>query len=282
MIDVTTNDRSVSIWANSHHLCGELLTELDDQRINHRASSDTKHKEEGEGRIKFDYEDRSKIETALDKCIHPLEVKSHASNVLVNIYTGEESGKSTNVYKAAELVEEQKLPDGFRKTLTTKVVLMTSKGKKTKKKDKENSYNTDLIFSCVLLLLGTNQIDFEDLFDFELAAVPTSLFEEPGVARYPKNKSVLLNKLKVEESSHCIKPDATVIDGGGMLHKVHWPPNGIVKDLVDGIHHYVRMLMLNTYVYLIFDRYKTGSIKLDIRTASVGAFRRSHYLSLER
>ena len=145
MIGVTTNDRSVSIWANSHHLCGELLTELDDQRINHRASSDTKHKEEGEGRIKSDYEDRSKIKTALDKCIHPLEVKSHASNILVNIYTGEESDKSTNVYKAAELGEEQmqqfqkEVPDGFRNTLTTKVVLMTlAKDKKKKKKDKEN------------------------------------------------------------------------------------------------------------------------------------------------
>ena len=61
MIEITTNDRSVSIWANSHHLCGELLTELDDQRINLRAPSDTKHKEEGEGRIKSDYEHRSKI-----------------------------------------------------------------------------------------------------------------------------------------------------------------------------------------------------------------------------
>ena len=145
MIGVTTNDRSVSIWANSHHLCGELLTERDDQRINHCASSDTKHKEEGEGRIKSDYKDRSKIKTALDKCIHPLEVKSHESNVLVNIYTGEESDKSTNVYKAAELGEEQmqqfqkEVPDGFRNTLTTKVVLMTlAKDKKKKKKDKEN------------------------------------------------------------------------------------------------------------------------------------------------
>ena len=113
--------------------------------------------------------------------------------------------------------------------------MTSAKDKKKKKKHKENSYNTHLIFSHVLLLLGTNQIDFEDLFDFELAAVPTSLFEESGVARYPKNKSVLLNKLKVEESSHCIKPNATVIDGVGMLHKVHWPPSGIVKDLVDGI-----------------------------------------------
>ena len=101
---------------------------------------------------------------------------------------------------------QKELPDGFRNTLTTKVVLMTlAKDKKKKKKDKENSHNTDLIFSRVLLLLGTNQIDFEDLFDFELAAVTTSLFEEPGVARYPKNESVLLNKLKVEESSRMHK-----------------------------------------------------------------------------
>ena len=107
-------------------------------------------------------------------------------------------------------------------TLTTKVVLMTlANDKKKKKKDKENLYNTDLIFSRVLLLLATNQIDFEGLFDFELEAVPTSLFVESGVARYPKNKSVLLNKLKVEESSHCINPDATVINGSGMLHKIH-------------------------------------------------------------
>ena len=87
MIGVIANDRSVSIWANSHHPCGELLIELDDQRINHRASCDTKHKEEGEGRIKSYDEDRSKIKTSLDKCIHLLEVESHASNVLVNIYT---------------------------------------------------------------------------------------------------------------------------------------------------------------------------------------------------
>ena len=107
MIGVTTNHRSFSIWTNSRYLCGELLTEIDEQRINHRASSDTKHKEEGEGRIKSDYEDWSKIKTELEKCIHSLEVKSHASNVLVNIYTREESDKSTNVYKAAELGEEQ-------------------------------------------------------------------------------------------------------------------------------------------------------------------------------
>ena len=52
---------------------------------------------------------------------------------------------------------QKELPDGFRNRLTVKVVLMTSaKYKKKKTKDKENLYNTDLIFSCVLLLRGTN------------------------------------------------------------------------------------------------------------------------------
>ena len=46
MIGVTTNDRSVSIWANSHHLCGELLTELENQRSSDSKSNDIKHKEE--------------------------------------------------------------------------------------------------------------------------------------------------------------------------------------------------------------------------------------------
>ena len=125
---------------------------------------------------------------------------------------------------------QKELPGGFRNTLTTKVILMTSAKDKKKKKDKEYSYNIDIIFSRVLPLLGTNQTDFEDLFDFELAAVPTSLFEESGVARYPKNKSVLLNKLKVEESSRCINPDATVINGSGMLHKIHCLPMALLKN----------------------------------------------------
>ena len=87
---------------------------------------------------------------------------------------------------------------------------------------------------------------------------------------------------KVEESSRCIKPEATVIDGGGLLYQVHWPSNGLVKDLVDGIERYLRMIMINTEVHLIFDRYKAGSIKSDTRSARVGAFRRCHQLSIDR
>ena len=100
MIGVTTNDRSVSIWAKSHNLCGELLTEQENQRSSDSKSKNIKHKEEGQGRIVSDSEDWLKIRTALAKCIHPLEIDSHAdTEVLVNIYTGEVSD-SSNVHNA--------------------------------------------------------------------------------------------------------------------------------------------------------------------------------------
>ena len=84
-----------------------------------------------------------------------------------------------------------------------------------------------MIFSHALLLIGPNQIEFDDLFNYELAAVPASLVDDSGAARYPKNKSDLMNKLKVEESSRCIKPKATVIDGSSFLYQVHWPSDGL-------------------------------------------------------
>ena len=106
----------------------------------------------------------------------------------LSTYTEEESNSPTNVNKASQLgsVQMQEfpdLPDSFRKTLSTKVVLMTStKDKKKKKRSDVTDYNTDLIFSRVLLLLGTQQIEFNDMFNFELAPVPTSLFHDNGDA----------------------------------------------------------------------------------------------------
>ena len=43
------------------------------------------------------------------------------------------------------------------------------------------------------------------------------------------------------------------------MYQVH----GLVRDLVNGIEKYVRPIMINTEVQLIFDRYKAGSIKSD-------------------
>ena len=167
MIGMTTNDRSVSIWANSHHFCGELLTELEHQRTRGQESPDMKHKEEGKGRINSDSEDRLKIRTAIDKCIHPLDIDSHASSeILVNIYTGEESESSTNVHNALTIGKEQMtlfekgLPESFRATLTSKVVLMSSVTDKKKRSPK---------------ILHTTLISYFHVFFFCLEQIKSNL-----------------------------------------------------------------------------------------------------------
>ena len=51
-----------------------------------------------------------------------------------------------------------------------------------------------------------------------MSPVPTSMFKDSGDGRYPKIKSMLTYKLKVEVSIRGIIEDAVVIHGGGMLH----------------------------------------------------------------
>ena len=122
-IGVTTKERTVKVWANGHHLCNKLLSELDNQRDTEK--NNMKHKEEGLGRIKADQLDRKKLQNTLEKYIHPLAVETHKnSSILVNIYTGEEVGEDVNVNKAFEIGHKQmefcfSLPQGFREKLSS-------------------------------------------------------------------------------------------------------------------------------------------------------------------
>ena len=119
-IGVTTNERSLAIWSNSHHLCGQILTEIKDISSNKMQFDSNVHKEESISRIKSDEVDRCNIKKSLELCIHPLEIETHSSDVLVNIYTGEESLNTSNVHNESEIGEnqmkefEKNLPNSFR------------------------------------------------------------------------------------------------------------------------------------------------------------------------
>ena len=81
-----------TIWASGHHLCGELLSQLEELRSRKNNHIEGVHKEEKAGRIQADTLDRTKIASTLKKCIHLLDVDSHSSDdTLVNIFTGEVS-----------------------------------------------------------------------------------------------------------------------------------------------------------------------------------------------
>ena len=87
-----------------------------------------------------------------------------------------------------------------------------------------------------MYLLSAGHIQMEDLFKYELAPVPTTLFINTGEGRYPTSKAVLKNALKVEVSTRTIVTDAIIIDGCAMLHSaIPWPKGGKVNDFMAGV-----------------------------------------------
>ena len=148
IVGVTTNSRTVDIWANSHHICGEVKTELN--KLSDSKPQSSTHKEEAKGRIIADQLDRNKLRKTLVNCIHPL--KFDDPKKLVNIFTGEEAQEKCNVDQALALGKkqmaeyQQNLPEGFRETLSLQVKLMKKKEKKNSKTE-QLMFNTEVIFS---------------------------------------------------------------------------------------------------------------------------------------
>ena len=126
-----------------------------------------------------------------------------------------------------------------------------------------------------MYLLSINQINVDNLFDYELSPVPTSLFRDDGEARYPQNKAQLKLELKVEVSTRNIVADAVFIDGCAMLHSaIYWPKGGTVQDLLNGVRKYTENHLRSADVYLLFDKYKQYSIIYDTRAERLGRIRR--------
>ena len=67
-------------------------------------------------------------------------------------------------------------------------------------------------------MITSRDIDVEDIFFYELAPIPTSLFTDTGDMRITKTKSVLKRKLQVEQSGRTLQQiDVVIIDGCGLF-----------------------------------------------------------------
>lgn len=113
---------------------------------------------------------------------------------------------------------------------------------------------TELIYYHVMCLLRIDQISLKDLFNYQLAQVSTSLFTDTGEERYPKVKSTLKKKLKIEVSNRSLDVDVVILDGCAVLSHIHRPKDACVKDFVDGSIEYVKIHLQVASMYLMFDR----------------------------
>jgi hypothetical protein len=97
------------------------------------------------------------------------------------------------------------------------------------------------------------------------------MFLDSGAMRICKAKSELKKRLAKEALSRCNMPNVaeTVLDGSAVLWVVHWPVKGVIADFVENFKGFLLKKLLDSDVYLIFDRYReysTKSVTRDART----------------
>ena len=168
--------------------------------------------------------------------VDPLDV-SQGQN-LINIVTGKISNKNVNVALAeAVQIGEVQLQEfesacltGVYQTIKRKVITM-KEVKKQRGADPMEQCDSGLIFAGVTALMSTRAINLNDMLKYELAAIPTFIFDEKsGELRISKSKSILKRRLQVEVTNPSRGTgDAVVIDGCAILWVLQWPSKGLIK-----------------------------------------------------
>lgn len=273
IIGITLRPETLKTWAYSLHACNTVVSNLDQMRTQkqHRPASQTHHKEETEARVKTDAKDRKNLRDKLEVCIDPLHSENYKDR-LVNIVTGQVlSHPSLNVDNAialgtAQMVEfERTWPASFHERIHKCVTTMAHAKKNVKVSDMK-ILDTEMIYARAMALQCSHRLyDTTNLMAHELAPRPASMFESSGAMKIAKTKSVLKNNLKVEVSLRHAVVDASFLDGCAVLWVVPWPTGGTVQDFLNNFRRHIRGYLESSDVYLVFDRYKEGSIKESTR-----------------
>ena len=293
IIGVTLNPSTLQVWALSMHACGSLLKDMHDMKEGETQKVVTCHKEESVSRVSADCCDREKIRHFLATCIDPLNSNSHPSDVLVNISNGKlTEDKCVNVHNAVEIGKkqsvafEQSWPTGFYNAIT-KTVKTIALAEKTSRlghagTDVANVDHTLIYARTMCLLSSSRDINMDDVLEFELAPVPTALFNEAHEMR-AVTKSALKSKLSVAHSSRKFDavPLIVIIDACAMLWCIPWPAQpATISSYVAAFTTMVKKKLSESQVlHVVFDRYYKGSIKGATRNKRRGCVRH-HVLSL--
>lgn len=180
IIGVTMRPETLKKWAFSMHICSRILQDLSDMTDDSRADEVTTHKEENPSRIRSDAQDRENIKKKLEACIDPFDTADHEKSI-VNIVTGRIATDKVNVHDAVAIGKKQMTkytatwPAGFYSTIPKEVVTMAV-ARKVIRVGSTDVCDVTLIYSRVLGLQATRDINFQQVLKHELAPIPTALF----------------------------------------------------------------------------------------------------------
>ena len=173
LIGVTLKPKAVKKWANSLHICTQVLKDLDEMRDRNFTKEKTVHKEEMPSRIKADEVDRENIKRMLKSCFHPLDTSNHPET-LFNIQSGNIAHEKVNAFDAFSIgkqqMNEKSWPKGFYSTIQKRVQTMIPNKNSVRVGDIE-VYNTEIIYARVMCLLSTNRIKLDEVLKYELSSI---------------------------------------------------------------------------------------------------------------
>ena len=89
--------------------------------------------------------------------------------------------------------------------------------------------NPTLLFSRLIAIVQREE-DMTPYFDYELTAIPTSLFKDKVMSKPAKAQLAKALTTAVQPSER-MKQAMHVLDGGALIHKVKWAKNTTYKDI---------------------------------------------------
>ena len=101
------------------------------------------------------------------------------------------------------------------------------------------------------------QLQLETVFQYELCAVPSSLFAEYCCLR-KSNKAVLANRLGVLQRN-ASAPGIIIVDAQQLLYHVTWPHGGDAAILVESMKHSLSHYPADSQKILVFDKYDVSA-----------------------
>lgn len=206
----------------------------------------------------------------------------------MNIATGLHGTPEVNVQEAVQKGFEQmcefgqNLPDGLHETIHKTVTTMVAT-KKHVSVGGSKVYDMNVIYARVIGQQSSGRdVDIKDVLSYELAPVPTSMFDPTGEMRAATSKSSLKRQLLVEVSARTTASGTSVIviDGSALLWVIPWPAEGTTTDYVNNVKHAIAKRLKVGDVHLVFDRYYDYSTKSVTRSARATGVSRVHELQL--
>lgn len=287
IIGNTQKPQTVATWVYSRNASTTLINDLRDMTEDSR-KVETSHKEEAQGRMKKDSEDRLSLRETLRSCIDPLDPETHPEEKLLNIVTGHLAPEYVNVWDAVSIGKKQmetfekSWPEGFYNPLSKEVFTFASKKKEVvlgnKVADPEAIYAL-----CIGYQASDPEFNFVEVLAFELGYFPPALFDKNGNMRIAESKSDLKNQLGVTISRRAFgTPTHIIIDVSAFLWTLKWPSKGKFAEVIVEVKKCLRDMLKLSDVHWIQDRYRDFSPKSACRisrTADVAT--RCHELRLD-